>query len=135
MVEKMKPSIDGRVFAVDFDGTCVDHVYPEIGREVPKAVESLKWLQEHGAKIILWTMRSGDELEQAKVWFEVRGIRLYGINTNPTQTSWTRSPKAYAHDYIDDAALGCPLMFGIFGMRPIVDWRSVMEMIRERYDF
>lgn len=30
------------IIAVDFDGTIVEHRYPEIGREIPFAVETLK---------------------------------------------------------------------------------------------
>ena len=35
------------IIAVDFDGTIVEHKYPEIGRELPFAIETLKKLQ-HG---------------------------------------------------------------------------------------
>ena len=34
------------IIAVDFDGTIVEHRYPEIGREIPFAVETLKKLIE-----------------------------------------------------------------------------------------
>ena len=45
--------------AVDFDGTCVEHDYPEVGLDVEGAVETLKELQSRGHRIILYTMRSG----------------------------------------------------------------------------
>ena len=32
------------IIAVDFDGTIVEHKYPEIGRELPFAIETLKKL-------------------------------------------------------------------------------------------
>ena len=44
--------------AVDFDGTIVDHVFPEIGAAVPGAFKWLKRFKEAGATLILWTMRS-----------------------------------------------------------------------------
>jgi len=123
--------LQGVVIAIDFDGTCVEHHYPETGPDVPGAEDTLRELQAAGAKLILWTMRSGDGLEKAKRWFHVRGILLYGVNRNPTQ-HWTQSPKAYAQIYVDDAALGCPLIPGVTdhptkggGPRPMVDWIKV----------
>ena len=146
------------IIAVDFDGTCVEHEYPRIGADVPGAVEVLKWIVEHDAKIILWTMRSDPEnmaalaplvararetgesqshelhLTQACRWFDARGIPLWGVNRNPAQGSWSSSPKAYAQVYIDDAALGCPLMTPRCpGGRPTVNWPAVKAMLQERY--
>lgn len=112
--------------AVDFDGTCVEHRYPEVGPNVPHAVGVLKDLVAAGHDLILFTMRSGEPLQDAVDWFKDHGIPLYGVNTNPTQTEWTQSPKAYAHVYIDDAALGCPLILPPEGAtRPYVDWPAV----------
>ena len=113
------------IIAVDFDGTCVEHEFPKMGKDTPAVVETLLWLQSKGVKIILWTMRSGDFLTAAQYWFQERGIHLYGVNSNPTQQTWTLSPKAYAHMYIDDAALGCPL--AINGGRAYVHWPKVRE--------
>ena len=45
------------LIAVDFDGTVVEHAYPDIGEELPHAVEVLKELVEAGHQIILWTCR------------------------------------------------------------------------------
>lgn len=115
---------------VDFDGTVVDHRYPEIGAAAPGAITWLKKLQRHGAKIILFTMRSdtqagGDLLRQAVHYLEDNGVKLYGINRNPDQDSWTTSPKAYGDVYVDDAAFGCPLTHPKGFARPCVDWKVV----------
>lgn len=129
----MKPQI----IAVDFDGTCVTHEYPKVGRDVG-AVPVLKELLEAGHKLILWTMRSSDRadgsdpLKDALQWFEERQIPLWGINSNPDQHTWTASPKAYANIYIDDAALGVPLLPGLKGERPFVDWQSVRQDLELR---
>ena len=40
--------------AVDFDGTIVEHRYPNIGKERPFAFDVLKKLQEEGHKLTLW---------------------------------------------------------------------------------
>ena len=47
------------IIAVDFDGTCVSHEYPKVGKDIG-AVPVLKALVEIGHKIILNTMRSGE---------------------------------------------------------------------------
>lgn len=112
--------------AIDFDGTCVTHEYPEIGRDLG-ATTTLKTLVDNGHKLILLTMRSGKTLENAKHWFEERGIILYGVNENPSQKRWTESPKVYANLYIDDANLGAPLIKNsIASDRPYVDWKLVL---------
>ena len=56
------------IIAVDFDGTCVSHEYPKVGKDIG-AVPVLKALVEIGHKIILNTMRSDDELADAIQWF------------------------------------------------------------------
>lgn len=117
------------VLAIDFDGTCVEHVFPSVGRDVPNCVQALKSLINNGHDLILYTMRSDDKLKDAIDWFSSRGIKLYGIQTNPSQLTWSKSPKCYAHKYIDDAALGCPLI-NIQGFeRPVVDWLKVLELL------
>jgi hypothetical protein len=119
---------------VDFDGTCVTHEYPAIGREIG-ATAVLRELVESGHKLILFTMRSDDPknskffLTEAVKWFRERNIPLYGIQNNPTQKHWTSSPKAYGELYIDDAALGCPLVHPEDDSRPYVDWVEVKEML------
>ena len=117
---------------VDFDGTIVDHQYPEIGKPVPYALESLKRLSDQGANLILFTMRSDEKkkralLTEAVNYLKVNGITLFAVNENPTQKSWTKSPKAYGHFYIDDAAVGCPLIHPKGFVKPCVDWKKVEE--------
>jgi hypothetical protein len=119
------------IIAIDFDGTCVKHQYPQIGPTLPMAVETLRELAAYGHELILYTMRSGKELQEAVDWWRGHGLPLYGINQNPVQSKWTESPKAYAHLYIDDAALGCPVKLDVHG-RDYVDWPVVRQMLRDR---
>ena len=147
------------IIAIDFDGTCVTHEYPKVGRDIG-AVPVLKKLVESGHQLMLWTMRGTkpvdtvDTLAEAVKWFEDNGIPLWGINENPDQkaSGWTNSNKQYAQMYIDDAAFGCPLlqdyvwrpvMQGIetttYGQnsieepvgRPYVDWIKVEQILEE----
>lgn len=112
------------VIAVDFDGTVVSHEYPKVGKDIG-AVPVLQKILSRGHKLILWTMRSGRELDEAIDWFAKNDIELYGIQINPSQMSWTASRKAYANLYVDDAALGCPLKIDPTQARPYVDWKIV----------
>jgi len=132
------------IIAIDFDGTCVTHEFPMVGKDIG-AVPVLKDLVLYGHKLVLFTMRSdivnpegednelhlesGNYLTDAVEWFKGNGIELYGIQVNPTQHTWTTSPKAYAQLYIDDAALGCPLLYPGGGERPFVDWVKVRESL------
>ncbi len=127
------------IIAIDFDGTIVEHEFPDIGSPVPGAIKWMKIFQAAGAKLILWTMRSdgqsaGKVLTEAIEYCRSNGIEFWAANCNPDQHSWTSSNKAYAHLYIDDAAYGCPLIEPA-GERPYVDWSkvgpAVLEMIEE----
>lgn len=113
------------IIAVDFDGTCVDHQFPEVGPSLPGAVSTLQDLVKQGHKLILWTMRSGDHQLAAEKWFRDNHIELWGIQGNPEQSSWTSSPKAYAQIYIDDAAFGAPLILLPWMKRKGIDWDVV----------
>lgn len=115
------------VLGIDFDGTCVTHEFPNVGRDIG-AAPVLKKLVEAGHQLILFTMRSDKYLTDAVNWFIKNEIPLYGIQENPTQKHWTSSPKCYAEIYIDDAAFGCPLIYNGFD-RPYVDWDEVEREI------
>jgi hypothetical protein len=120
------------VIAVDFDGTCVTHEYPRVGNNIG-AVPVLKKLIDAGHQLILFSMRSDKEQQDAVDWFAKNNIPLYGININPDQLSWTKSNKAYAQLYIDDASLGCPLIYDTnIARRPFVDWEKVEEILKEK---
>lgn len=136
---------------VDFDGTCTTHDFPAVGKDIG-AVPVLKKLVEAGHQLILFTMRSdraevntsaekctqvhpvaGPYLTDAVNWFVENNIPLYGIQTNPTQHTWTDSPKAYGHLIIDDASLGTPLKIDRkLSDRPFVDWSSVESYLKNR---
>jgi len=116
------------IYGVDFDGTMTTHEYPAIGTPTKYAIDVLKELQGFGHKIILITMRSGEELEAAVKYFEDASIKLHGVNENPDQHIWTTSKKIYANSYIDDAAVGCPVRLTVLknGERyRVVDWNMV----------
>lgn len=115
---------------VDIDGTICTWRYPSIGDDIG-AVPVLRDLVRCGHKIIICTMRSGKELQDAIDWFESNGIEIYGVNEDPGQSKWTSSPKPHADIYIDDQALGCPLVNDPSEKRPYVDWVKVKIRLKE----
>ncbi len=138
------------IIAIDFDGTCVTHHFPKVGKDIG-AVPVLKSLVNAGHKLILFTMRcdhdfepsgnqpesnypAGNYLTDALNWFKQNNIPLYGIQTNPEQSKWTSSPKAFADLYIDDSALGIPLKFTYrLSTRPYVNWPIVLQLLKQRH--
>ena len=94
--------------AVDFDGTIVEHKYPAIGKELMFAFETLRELQKQKHQLILWTYRSGKELDEAIDFCKERGIEFYAINSNYPEEIYDDniSRKINADVYIDDRNLG-----------------------------
>jgi len=95
--------------AVDFDGTIVEHRFPEIGKPRPMAFEVLKALKKDGHKLILWSNREGKRLEEAVEFCKANGVEFYAVNSEFPQAGWTGSGvsrKIVADVYIDDKNLG-----------------------------
>jgi len=94
--------------AVDFDGTIVEHEYPKIGKEKLFAFRTLKELEKCGARLILWTFRTGKELEEAVEFCRQNGIEFYAVNKNYPEEiiDETIGRKIDADIYIDDKNLG-----------------------------
>lgn len=100
--------INGIKIAVDFDGTIVEHQYPEIGKEKLFAFQTLKELEKRGARLILWTFRAGKELDEAVEYCRENGIEFYAVNKNYPEEIFDESisRKIDADIYIDDRNLG-----------------------------
>jgi hydroxymethylpyrimidine pyrophosphatase-like HAD family hydrolase len=94
--------------AVDFDGTIVEHAFPAIGKEKLFAFRTLKELEKKGARLILWTFRTGKELEEAVEYCRQNGIEFYAVNKNYPEEIFddTVSRKVDADIYLDDKNFG-----------------------------
>ncbi len=94
--------------AVDFDGTIVEHEFPYIGKEKIFAFQTLKDIQKRGWQIILWTCRSGKELNEAVEYCHNNGLDFYAVNKNYPEEVFdpSNSPKIEADIYIDDRNIG-----------------------------
>jgi len=100
--------LNGLTIAVDFDGTIVENKYPQIGKPLMFALESLKKLQEEGHLLILWTYRSGKELENAVEFCKKNGINFYAVNKSYPEEIFeeSQSRKIQADIFIDDRNIG-----------------------------
>jgi hypothetical protein len=100
--------LNGLKIAVDFDGTIVDHEYPEIGKEKLFAFQTLKEFEKLGARLILWTFRTGKELNEAVEYCKKNGIEFYAVNKNYPEEIYdeTISRKIDADLFIDDRNIG-----------------------------
>ena len=96
------------VIAVDFDGTIVEHAYPEIGKPIPFAFDVLKKLQkEERHTLILWTVREGDLLQEAVDYCSKNGLEFYAVNKNfPEEEAGDAPRKITADIFIDDKNIG-----------------------------
>lgn len=94
--------------ATEFDETIVENNYPGIGRERPDATYALKELIKRGHRIILYSHRTGNELEAAVNWCMERGITFWAINpvTKEKKKRHTCIPKLKADLYLDGRNLG-----------------------------
>ena len=70
------------IIAVDFDGTIVQHKYPEIGSEIPFATATIRRLIAEQHQVILWTVRRGELLQEAIDWCKAQ-IDNLRIDTHP----------------------------------------------------
>ena len=116
------------IIAIDFDGTLVEHKYPEIGREIPFAFETLRRLQQDKHRLILWTVREGRLLDEAITFCRERGIEFYAINRDyPEEEKGANrhySRKLKADLFIDDRNLG-----------GLPDWGTIYEMITQKLSY
>ncbi|MBR4066554.1 MAG: hypothetical protein IKJ97_07365 [Bacteroidaceae bacterium] len=111
------------IIAVDFDGTIVEHKYPEIGRERPFATSTLRKLIEEQHQLILWTVRRGKELEEAVNWCKERGVEFYAIN------------KSYPEEVIEETEVCCKVNADLFiddlNLGGLPNWSAIYKMISE----
>lgn len=115
------------LIAVDFDGTIVEHKYPQIGREIPFAVDTLKRLIQDGHRLILWTIRHGETLQEAVDWCKERGLEFWSVNSDYAEQdikAEERSPKVKCDMYIDDRNVG-----------GLPDWGTIYNMITNNLSY
>lgn len=122
--------------AIDFDGTIVEHKYPEIGEEIPFATDTLKMLTQAHHKLILWSVREGQLLEDAVNWCRARGVEFYAVNRDYPEERIDNnnhfSRKIKADIFIDDRNIGGLLDWGMI-YRMITEHKTVQNLLQEAY--
>lgn len=115
------------IIAVDFDGTIVEDKYPQIGKERPFAVATLKQLMKDGHYLILWTVRKGEKLDDAVKWCEDRGIRFFAVN------------KDYADDELDQLHHSRKIKADLFiddrSVTGLPDWGVIYQLISQKISY
>ena len=107
------------IIAVDFDGTIVESDYPRIGKPIPFAFDVLLRLQREGRhRLILWTVRDGELLQEAVEYCARGGLEFYAVNQNFPNEPEGSPRKLNADLFIDDRNLG-----GMYG------WSRIYQMI------
>lgn len=103
-----KDFLKGKIIAVDFDGTLCKNLWPDIGEPNNRLIWELVELREKfGVKLILWTCRAGEKLEEAVEWCADRGLIFDAVNENLpeiVEMMGGDTRKIYAYEYIDDRA-------------------------------
>ena len=114
--------------AVDFDGTIVTHEYPRIGTEIPFATETLKMLAKDNHRLILWSVREGELLQQAVDWCKERGVEFWAVNKDYPEEEKDKnehySRKLKADYFIDDRNIG-----------GLPDWGEIYQMISQHKSY
>lgn len=117
------------IIAVDFDGTIVEHRYPQIGKEMPFAIVTLKRLQNEHHLLILWSVREGKLLDEAVEYCRQRGVEFYAVNSNYPEEPMSEEHscgcrKLKADLFIDDRSVG-----------GLPDWGVIYEMIHNKWSY
>ena len=114
------------LIAVDFDGTIVTHKYPKIGEEIPFAIDTLKMLRQDGHRLIMWSVREGELLDEAVEWCRARGLEFYAVNRDYPEETTDNNPhfsrKLKVDLFIDDRNIG-----------GLPDWGTIYKMIKNKH--
>ena len=96
------------IIAVDFDGTLADTDATRIYTPNENLIAKLIILRQKGNKVILWTCREGDRLNDAIEFCRKYGLEFDAVNDNLSRyKAFNLNPrKIFANIYIDDAASG-----------------------------
>ncbi|NBV91245.1 MAG: hypothetical protein EBR91_03650 [Flavobacteriia bacterium] len=125
---------------LDFDGTVVEHYFPEIGAENPNAIQVIARLQLAGHDIVLNTYRA--DIDQKHVKEALDYIHSFEEIQQPIEKFLPEKLEPRSFDlevakecnqlYLDDIAEGIPMRRNIvleFGM--MVDWIALEKILEE----
>ena len=70
------------IIGVDFDDTLCENKFPDIGDPYYKIICALINFRMNGGKLILWTCRNGEKLQEAVEWCKKFGLCFDAVNEN-----------------------------------------------------
>ena len=125
---------------LDFDGTVVEHYFPEIGAENPHAIKVIARLQAAGHEIVLNTYRADIDVQHVHEALEF--IHSFEEIQQPIEKFLPEKlePRSFDLDiakesnqlYLDDIATGIPLRRNIvFEHGMMVDWVELEKKLEE----
>jgi len=138
------------IIYLDFDGTVVEHTYPEIGRCNFGCIEVIHKLQKSGHKIVLNTMRvefQDGTFEKALNWFDKAYMFLKDKSNIPEDfeikiddhTTRKLNPIwdwEFFYDnnliFIDDQCLNIPTKPAAMSSGRIVDWDALEQFFIQK---
>lgn len=110
------------LIVIDFDGVVVENWYPEIGPQVPGAVEALRELTAAGHTLCLHSNRIGPHLRRALDYLSAHNI---DVDVNVVIV-----PKPRADLIIDSKAAGCPIRIPpVQTEQPSVNWIEMRKLL------
>ena len=104
----MNAIIIPKTIAVDFDGTLCYSKWPELGEPNKPLIQYLKAWRDQGNKLILWTCRAGEALDNAVSWCRDQNLEFDAVNDNLPEIIemyGNNSRKVSCDFYIDDRAI------------------------------
>lgn len=122
-----------KIYAVDFDGTLCDSIWPDCGEPIQFMIDAVKQLQNEGNKIILWTCRTGKALDDAVEWCKSQGLIFDAVNDNLPEIIeefGSNNRKVFANYYIDDCGIRAISSLGEVGFTVPPDYR-LLNRIRK----
>jgi len=121
--------------AIDFDGTIVEDEYPKIGKSKLFAFDTLLKLQEKGHRLILWTYRNGNTLEQAIQFCKGKGVIFYAVNKSFPEEEFDPnfSRKINADIFIDDRNFGGLIGWGEIYQKLIGEEKAIEKKPKKKW--
>ncbi|MFM1947734.1 MAG: hypothetical protein RL207_2017 [Bacteroidota bacterium] len=125
---------------LDFDGTVVEHYFPEIGAENPHAIKVIARLQAAGHEVVLNTYRADIDMQHVQEALDF--IHSFDEIKQPIEKFLPQKLEPRSFDlevakesnqlYIDDISAGIPMRRNIaleHGM--MVDWLELERKLEE----
>jgi len=125
-----------RTIFIDFDGTIVEHKFPDIGKPNPHAIDVIKKLHAKGHELVLNTTRAdigGKVLEDALQYTKSQGYNFdtyWSTNKRRPIIPWSMSMRSKNGSiFIDDETKGIPLIKTSDEKGYMVDWIEIEKIL------